>query len=125
MGGYSPARITGMHRNTHQYWRSAPAYANGSVTAAMTSPTTSVIAMLTTLAVPLRFFGTSWSWARLTCAATAHTAPGTYLASCPRNMTRIAAGGGSGEPRSVRSARQASIMQPRPATTARTAPTTS
>ena len=58
MGGYSPARITGMHRSTHQYWRSALAYANGKVTAAMTSPTTSVIAMLTRLAVPLRLFGT-------------------------------------------------------------------
>ena len=47
-----------MHSSTHQYWRSAPAEASGSVTPAMMSPTTSVIAMLMRLAAPLRFFGT-------------------------------------------------------------------
>src|SRR6185437_13121636 len=41
------------------------------------------------------------------------------------NMTRIAAGSGSGEPSPASSARQASIAQPRPASTQATAPATS
>ena len=47
------------------------------------------------------------------------------MPSCPRNITRMAAVTGSGEPRSVSRARQASIMQPRAAMTANAAPMTS
>ncbi len=89
------------------------------------SPTTSVTAMLTRLAAPLRRLGTRKSWARLTCPATAHTAPGTYLPSCPRKFTRTAGPGGSGDPRSASRARQASIWKPSAAITASAAPTTS
>src|SRR5580698_6151762 len=48
-------------------------------------------------------------------AANAHTAPGTYFPSCPTKLTRAAVASGSGEPRSARTARQASIMHHAPA----------
>jgi hypothetical protein len=47
-------------------------------------------------------------------AANAHTAPGTYFPSCPTKLTLAALPSGSGEPRSARTARQASIMHQAP-----------
>jgi hypothetical protein len=83
-----------------------------------------VTSIATTVADAARRRGTSYARASWTCAATAQTAPGTYLPSCAMNKIRAAGRSGSGEPRSASSARQASIMQPSPAITATAAPAT-
>ena len=58
-GGYRHAATSGVTASTHQYCLTACAETSGSVTPAATSPTTSVTAMLTRLAVALRRRGTA------------------------------------------------------------------
>ena len=58
-GGYRHAAASGVTASTHQYCLTACAETSGSVTPAATSPTTSVTAMLTRLAVALRRRGTA------------------------------------------------------------------